>query len=103
MAAASSGADASLRRRRPRAPRSIRPCTCARCASSVVGAERVVQLQRAAEIEPLDDRRGVDVGEVAVEHVGDRRADQLARDVSAPLSSPSYSSSNLPVIDGSAA
>ena len=41
----------------------------------------VVELQRAAAIEPLDDRSDVGVLEVADEHVGDGRADQIAREV----------------------
>ena len=43
--------------------------------------QRVVDLQRAAEIEPLGDLLEVDAGEVAAEDVADRGADDVARDV----------------------
>src|SRR5665213_989999 len=47
----------------------------------VGGGLLVVELDRAAEVEPLLDLLGICVGEVAVENGGDRLADELADDV----------------------
>ena len=48
-------------------------------------AGRVVgERQRAAEIEPLDDRARIDAFEHPDEHVADRRPDQIARDLLGP-------------------
>ena len=60
---------------------SCRPWTCAVRAQQLGGRQRVVDLQRAAEVEPLGDLPQVGAGEVAVEDVADGRADDVAGDV----------------------
>ena len=80
MAEASSGAGGFLST--PACDASSRtPCTWATRVSSSADGQRVVDLQAAAEIEPLGDLLEVDVGEVAAKDVPDRRADDVARDV----------------------
>ena len=63
----------------------------------------IVQLNGAAKVEPLLDLLGVGVGEVLVEDVATEVRMISRMTVSAPRISPSYSSSILPVIPGSAA
>ena len=62
-----------------------------------------VHLQRAAFVEPHHDVVDVHAAGALLERRVGRAANQLARDRVPPTSSPSYSSSILPVIAGSAA